>query len=358
MRWNSVLGLLLLLQIGLASVVNAAPQRQSLPVVISSAVVDYQANTVTITGYNFGTETPIVTWDSAMVSVVSVSAQAADGGQTLMAALPVPQPPAGTYAVRVVRTMNNGMADPSPQGGDVLNVTIGAAGPQGIQGLQGPQGPPGVKGDTGLTGATGATGPQGPQGPQGPLGPAGLKGDTGATGATGAQGAQGVQGPTGPVGPQGPQGPAGPQGLPGAPGPATLPPALEVNTFPSFLKLPFGDPNPNVSVVGIDLPAGRFVVTFSGFFENYATYLAQDNRRGVTCWPTGSPAYGADSFAILLPQNGVAPMSWTFTRGDPAQPSRLDVYCTASSGPAGNDSDVAVAGAKLTVIKVQSVNGQ
>ena len=51
-----------------------------------------------------------------------------------------------------------------PNGGDVVLITSGIAGPQGAQGAQGAQGPQGNQG------ATGATGPQGPVGPQGPAG--------------------------------------------------------------------------------------------------------------------------------------------------------------------------------------------
>ncbi|HTR77095.1 MAG TPA: IPT/TIG domain-containing protein, partial [Gemmatimonadaceae bacterium] len=106
----------------------------------------------------------------------------------IVAQLPTPALPAGSYRVWVSASDRNGRAVDASA---TIDVTLGQTGPTG------PVGPPG---------------PQGPIGPAGPMGPPGPTGPAGPTGATGPQGADGPAGPTGPQGPTGPAGPAGTTG--------------------------------------------------------------------------------------------------------------------------------------------------
>ena len=131
----------------------------------------------------------------------------------IVAQLPTPAPPAGSYRVVVSASDRDGHGvDPSA----TIDVTLGQSGPTGPVGPAGPTGPQGMIGPAGAVGSTGAQGPTGPQGPQGAAGPAGPAGATGPQGQTGPEGPDGPAGPqgvTGPTGPTGPQGPAA--GFPG-----------------------------------------------------------------------------------------------------------------------------------------------
>jgi hypothetical protein len=128
----------------------------------------------------------------------------------IVAQLPTPARPAGSYRVQVSATNGDGHAvGPTA----TIDVTLGQSGPTGAIGPIGPTGPQGAIGPVGPAGPTGAQGATGPQGPQGPAGP------TGPAGATGAQGPTGPEGPNGPQGPQGPAGPTGPTGPAGTTGP-------------------------------------------------------------------------------------------------------------------------------------------
>jgi hypothetical protein len=172
---------------------------------VTSATVDRDGNTVTLKGMNFGTRNPQVYAETYPLHVLSAT------DEELVVAFPASSLD-GTYLFSVIR--GNSSLERA-----AFYVTTSApqiiAGPEGPMGPQGPAGPQGEKGETGAQGPKGDAGEAGAQGPQGP------KGETGATGATGPQGLKGDTGATGPQGPEGligPQGPAGPQGLTGPQG--------------------------------------------------------------------------------------------------------------------------------------------
>jgi hypothetical protein len=138
----------------------------------------------------------------------------------LVATLPTPAPPTGSYRVFVYR----GHADRRSRDNDdpndfaTIDVTMGLAGPIGPIG---PLGPTGAGGPIGPTGPVGLTGAIGPIGPAGPTGSSGLVGPAGATGPIGSTGPTGADGPIGPTGPAGVQGETGPTGASGIIGPIT-----------------------------------------------------------------------------------------------------------------------------------------
>jgi hypothetical protein len=155
---------------------------------IKSAITDENLETIDINGNNFG-DNPQVKLNDESLTVISFS------NTYIEAELPTDITP-GTYRLAVAQS---GSFNQPPKS-DIIDVTIGAIGPEGPQGEQGPIGPPGPKGDTGSPGPkgdTGATGPPGPIGLTGPQGPSGPQGDPGP------QGPQGIQGPKGDPGPQG-----------------------------------------------------------------------------------------------------------------------------------------------------------
>lgn len=159
--------------------------------VISSVLVDYTANTLTISGVNLlgekGLGVSSLTLGRAAPVALTVSGTPTT--TSITAKFPAGSPPSsfapGDYLLAVeFKSGKHKDRDHEDENDDVatFEVTLGAVGPQGpagLQGLQGPQGPQGTQGPQG------GTGPQGPQGPEGP------------------QGATGPQGPTGPTGPQG-----------------------------------------------------------------------------------------------------------------------------------------------------------
>ncbi|MEM6819093.1 MAG: IPT/TIG domain-containing protein [Pseudomonadota bacterium] len=167
--------------------------------VIEVVVLDDGAGTdLVIAGFHFDNgEDPTVTLGGVPLTVSSAS------GTVIVAELDAERLP-GTYEL-IVKTG----AKRSEK--DVIDVTIGAVGPQGPAGETGAQGPVGPQGPAG---PTGAAGPQGPAGSQGATGP------RGATGSMGLPGVPGATGPAGPTGPRGATGPQGPQGLTGPRGPA------------------------------------------------------------------------------------------------------------------------------------------
>lgn len=124
--------------------------------VIYGATVDNNANTLTLTGANFG-QNPTVT----LGGVLPLTVQSSSSTQ-IVAALPASLAP-GSYLL--LAKFGNFTAA-------VFEAAVGAVGPRGPQGPAGPIGP---KGDTGATGSNGAPGAPGPQGP---------KGDTGSAGTT------------------------------------------------------------------------------------------------------------------------------------------------------------------------------
>ena len=117
-------------------------------VVINSAQADLLANTIAISGRDFGDLLPVVNLGATALEVTSFSPT------TIKANLPEELPP-GSYHLLVLA---GGVSKRSGS----LDVTVGNTGPQGALGPAGPAGP---------------QGPQGPPGPQGapaPAGPAGL----------------------------------------------------------------------------------------------------------------------------------------------------------------------------------------
>lgn len=155
--------------------------------IITEAVVDFNAQTVSIYGQNFECENLIVTLgDYGPLLIISCST---DPDHVISATLPqVIQD--GDYLLSI-------QTGPSVHQFDSYNLTIGAVGPQGPQGEQGPIGPTGLQGEQGPQGEPGPQGDVGPQGPQGAIGP---------------QGPPGVQGPPGEKGDTGEQGPPGDSG--------------------------------------------------------------------------------------------------------------------------------------------------
>jgi hypothetical protein len=219
----------------LALLSTAGHAQIGLPV-ISSAVVDYSRNTLTVSGTNFGSS-PKVT-----LGGVTLTAQTATATRIVAnfpsTALPSSFIP-GTYFLQI--TYSSGFFS-------IFTVGLGANGPIGInnRGVWSSTASYAAKDavtDVGqfwfaivantsseptstnpnwqllaAQGNTGATGPMGPQGPIGPIGLQGLKGNTGATGAIGAQGPTGSTGAIGVAGPTGPIGAIGPAGAVGATG--------------------------------------------------------------------------------------------------------------------------------------------
>jgi hypothetical protein len=165
---------------------------------IFNATVDWDNNTITVNGENFGAA-PEAWLDGFSLEITTSS------DSSILANIPV-EIGSGTYRLFVVR---QDFRKDHPEKADILDVTIGAVGPEGPMGPQGLQGEKGDKGDKGDPGEKGEKGDQGIQGIQGPQGDKGDKGD---------KGDPGPQGPPGPKGDPGDQGPEGPQGPPGQDG--------------------------------------------------------------------------------------------------------------------------------------------
>lgn len=184
------------------------------PPLITSAIGDQVANTLTIDGTNFvapvtimlGTHGPLIITSLTTTHVVANLPPGLPGSSYLLTLTAAGGPEEFWIAV--------GTAGPAgPQG---------PAGPTGPQGAVGPIGPPGPAGPIGPIGLTGPAGPTGPTGPVGPAGPQGPIGNTGPAGPTGPVGPTGPIGPNGATGPAGPTGPQGPQGIPGVVTPPTI----------------------------------------------------------------------------------------------------------------------------------------
>lgn len=138
---------LLLAIVVLLPLLARTAQAGGLPIVYD-ATVDPNANTLTLTGVDFG-PSPTVT----LGGVLPLTVQSFSSTQ-IVAALPSNLAP-GSYLI-FAKFTNFTVA--------VFEATVGAVGPRG------PAGPQGAQGPQGLTGATGAVGPVGPQGPAGPTG--------------------------------------------------------------------------------------------------------------------------------------------------------------------------------------------
>jgi Protein of unknown function (DUF1566)/Collagen triple helix repeat (20 copies)/IPT/TIG domain len=132
----------------------AAQAVVSLPV-INSAIVNYSARALTVSGVNFGSN-PTVTLGTTPLTVLSATST------QIVATFPVAMPPSafapGDYFLRLAFT-NQLFA--------IFAVTLGATGPigpqgpQGLQGLQGLQGPAGKDGTNGQNGTNGTNGTNG-----------------------------------------------------------------------------------------------------------------------------------------------------------------------------------------------------
>ena len=231
--------------------------------VIHRAEVDEVAGTITMTGAQFGTVAPDVTFDGVPVSVVSHTPT------QVVINLPAGTTP-GTYSLTIAQPLLGRLWS------DDFIVTIGEEGPQGPAGVPGPQGATGAAGATGATGASGAPGPIGATGVTGATGATGIQGPIGVTGATGVQGPIGLTGATGATGLQGPIGITGATGATGAQGPAGLTGTTGAQgpVGPTGGTGPLGPPGP----AG---PAGPTGANGQGFpwrgaFDCFASYAAGD----------------------------------------------------------------------------------
>ena len=135
---------------------------------ILTVSVDFDAQTMTITGENFNIGPNPTTASLGGFGNLNIIS---NDGSTIVAELP-PGISAGGYTLFV-------SSGPGPKKNAQQSITMGAQGPEGDMGDpgdQGPQGPQGGQGLQGPQGPTGATGPQGPVGPAGATGPAGAPG--------------------------------------------------------------------------------------------------------------------------------------------------------------------------------------
>ena len=205
MRLSTTTAIVLALTVtlGAAHPARAAEHDQGLTIASASAT----DTTLTIDGFDFGAQRPVVRLNETPLVVLSSSPT------RIVARMPSPALAPATYLLTVVRAHRGDGDDDDADVFGAFNLTIGsvgAQGPQGIPGLPGPPGAPGAQGPVGPAGSAGPAGQVGAQGPAGAVGPAGPEGPTGASGATGA------------AGPTGPTGPAGPTGATGAAGPSVV----------------------------------------------------------------------------------------------------------------------------------------
>ena len=212
----------------------------------------------------------------------------------------------GTYAVWIQSFFH-----PHDRHGEwaVLDVTIGAQGPEGPPGPVGPPGPPGEPGTPGEDGAPGPTGPAGPTGPKGPTGSAGPTGPAGPIGPIGPFGPAGPTGPTGPAGatgpggPTGPQGPAGPTGPQGPTGPTGPPSPFPISCPAGQFPLSTGPSSWTCQVLCQGVQADCDGSAANGCETNVLTSLAHCGGCGLPCTPPtgGSAACGAGSCTRACP---------------------------------------------------------
>ncbi len=153
---------------------DAAPSQ----LVVISAHADRAAQTLIVTGLDFGEAPPRLTLGVDDLEVISH-----DAGQAV-AVLP-DRFPAGSYLLIVAR--GSGLPEY-----DVFHVTLPdipdpnagerpqRAEPEERQAAPGPVGPTGPQGPAGVAGASGVAGPMGPVGPRGPAGEPGPPGSSGA----------------------------------------------------------------------------------------------------------------------------------------------------------------------------------
>lgn len=131
-----------------ATVLAVDARAQGFPL-INSAVVNYSAKTLTISGTGFG-PSPAITLGTLPLGTQSATST------RIVATFPDPSPPSalapGDYFLKVIFS-NGSLA--------IFTVTLGAVGPPGVPG------PQGLNGNPGPAGSPGASGPPGPQGPAG-----------------------------------------------------------------------------------------------------------------------------------------------------------------------------------------------
>ncbi len=169
----------------------AAAKRLTKELIVTSAAVDRESETVTLRGFNFGARKPYVYCETQLMTVLSAT------DEEIVVAFPASAVADGTYLFTVIRNSAAHsraafyVTTSAARAGDGREGPAGPqgpAGPAGADGLPGPQGPEGAQGPAGPAGATGATGPQGPQGFMGPAGPAGSNGVSGVERAVGDSG--------------------------------------------------------------------------------------------------------------------------------------------------------------------------
>jgi len=185
-----------------------------------------------------------------------------------------------------------------------------------------------------------AQGPVGPAGPLGPSGPQGPKGDVGPAGPQGAWGPQGATGPQGPVGPRGATGPQGPVG----------PSNAYTRIVGASPELP-GMSSPAADLISLQLPAGSYVLSVSGYFTNSESNLGWGDKR-VVC------TFDGDSFSFFISQNSApqgmphtvswSKASWLSAGGTPT------LSCHANGGLDGHTT-VRPLYLRMNAIRVDSI---
>jgi len=152
--FNSISAVFILFVLIASSALAQKPQ-----VTITEVMVDFDSQSISITGENFnigpnpttvslgGFGNPNITTNSSNLLIVDLPNGI----------------PAGDYLLSV-------SSGPGPKKNDQQSITIGAQGPEGEMGDPGDPGDQGPQGPQGGQGPTGATGPPGPQGIPGPAG--------------------------------------------------------------------------------------------------------------------------------------------------------------------------------------------
>ena len=240
---------------------------------IHRAQVDEIAGTITVTGVQFGTGVPDVTFDGVPVFVTSHTPT------EVVFALPAGTAP-GTYRVTVAQPLLGRMFM------DDFDLTVGAEGEQGPPGSPGPMGP---------------QGPQGPQGVQGPPGPAGAPGPQGPTGVVA------VAAFSGPV-----QSIAGPSSVYVFAGPVATVTTTALQRLTGSAVAPLGlPPGSPVSRAGVGLcfepQPGAGVANFTG-----ANYVLQDifaERRSYAAAGSVVPGAGTWRVGMCVRNTGSVPIN-------------------------------------------------
>ncbi|MGH9308490.1 MAG: collagen-like triple helix repeat-containing protein [Vicinamibacterales bacterium] len=141
---------------------KTAARKLTRQLVITSASVDRENDTVTLRGLNFGSRNLYVYCETSLMTVLRAS------DEEIVVSFPASDIEDGTYLFTVIRD----------HGFDRAAFYVTTSAPRVVQGEPGPPGPPGADGEAG------------PQGEPGPQGPQGLPGPQGAPGADGVSGYQ------------------------------------------------------------------------------------------------------------------------------------------------------------------------